>query len=70
VLHLYKDMPYLARDKHSSLLQTFVNYRRKKFYNIGPWVNVIKLFTALITNVCNELKCSWQAFLALCKVCE
>ncbi len=26
----------LARDKHSSLLRTFVNYGRKKFYNIGP----------------------------------
>jgi hypothetical protein len=26
----------LARDKHSSLLQTLVNYVRKKFYNIGP----------------------------------
>jgi hypothetical protein len=26
----------LARDKHSSLLQKFVNYGRKIFYNIGP----------------------------------
>ncbi len=26
----------LAKDKHSSLLQAFVNYDRKKFYNIGP----------------------------------
>jgi hypothetical protein len=26
-----------ARDKHSSLLRTIVNYGRKKFYNIGPW---------------------------------
>jgi hypothetical protein len=26
----------LARDKHSSLLQKFVNYGRKTFYNIGP----------------------------------
>jgi len=25
-----------AIDKHSSLLQTFVNYECKKFYNIGP----------------------------------
>jgi hypothetical protein len=25
----------LARDKHTSLLRTFVNYVRKKFYNIG-----------------------------------
>ncbi len=27
----------VARDKHSSLLRTFVNYGRKKFYNIGSW---------------------------------
>ncbi len=26
----------LASDKHSSLLQTFVNYEFKKFYSIGP----------------------------------
>jgi hypothetical protein len=26
----------LARDKHSSVLPKFVNYGRKKFYNIGP----------------------------------
>jgi len=26
----------LARDKHSSLLRTFVNYDRKLFYNIEP----------------------------------
>ncbi len=32
----------LAKDKHSSLLRTFVNYVRKKFCNIGP--SVIKLF--------------------------
>jgi hypothetical protein len=24
-------------DKHSSLLQRFVNYDRKKFYNMEPW---------------------------------
>jgi hypothetical protein len=29
----------LAFDKHSNLLQTFVNYGRKKFYNIGPSTN-------------------------------
>jgi hypothetical protein len=47
VLHSYRLEPYhqkfgkalerSARDKHSSLLRKFVNYRRKKFYNIGPW---------------------------------
>ncbi len=26
----------LARDKHSSLLLTLVNYECKKFFNIGP----------------------------------
>jgi hypothetical protein len=29
-------MERLAGDKHSSLLQKFVTYGRKKFYNIGP----------------------------------
>jgi hypothetical protein len=27
---------WYARDKHSSLSKTFVNYGSKKFYNIGP----------------------------------
>jgi hypothetical protein len=39
------------RNKHSCLLRTFVNYGRKKFYNIGPiqvlhvmlWIFVIVL---------------------------
>jgi hypothetical protein len=26
-----------AGDKHSSFFRKFVNYRQKKFYNIGPW---------------------------------
>jgi len=29
-------MERLARDEHFCILQTFVNYSRKKFYNIGP----------------------------------
>ncbi len=29
-----------AWDKHLSLLQTFINYRYKNFYNIGPWYGV------------------------------
>jgi hypothetical protein len=34
----------LARqDKHSSLLQTIVNYSRKMFYEIGPWFVVVSL---------------------------
>ncbi len=32
-----------ARDKHSSLVQTFVNYGRKKFYKVGP----LSLFDAV-----------------------
>ncbi len=28
----------LVRDKHSGFLRTFVNYPRKKFYNIGSWL--------------------------------
>ncbi len=27
----------LASDKHSCLLQSFVNYDRKRFYSNGPW---------------------------------
>ncbi len=27
----------LAIHKHSNLLQKFLKYGRKKFYNIGPW---------------------------------
>ncbi len=30
----------LARYKHSSLLQKFVNYGQKMFFNIGPWSQV------------------------------
>jgi hypothetical protein len=29
-------MERLAKEKHSSLLGTFVNYGRQKFYKIGP----------------------------------
>jgi hypothetical protein len=28
---------YFPGDEHSSLLWTFLNYGRKKSYNIGPW---------------------------------
>jgi hypothetical protein len=34
----------LARDKHSSLIRTFVNYGGKKFYNIGPWEVFMTLY--------------------------
>jgi len=32
----YTRLEKLARDKHSSLLRTFVNYGHKKFYNVEP----------------------------------
>ncbi len=35
------DRKMLASDKHSSFLQTFVNYGHKKFYNIGPWLSMV-----------------------------
>ncbi len=34
-------------DKHSSLLQKFVNYGEKKFYNIGPWAQCYKTFLSI-----------------------
>jgi hypothetical protein len=40
----YTRLERLARDKHSSLLRTLINYGRKKFYNIGPRANVIRHF--------------------------
>ncbi len=38
----------LARDKHSSLLCKFVNYGRKKFYNVGACVQCYKNFLLVI----------------------
>ncbi len=40
----------IAKDKPSSLLRKFVNYGRKKFYNVdtGVNVNVLKLFMTVI----------------------
>ncbi len=32
----YTRLEIPAKDKHSSLLGTLVNYDEKKFYNIGP----------------------------------
>jgi hypothetical protein len=34
----------LARNKHSSLLRTSMNYESKKFYNIVPWGQCYKTF--------------------------
>ena len=40
-----------ARDKHSSLLYTLINYWRKMFYNIGPW-NRIHNTHYFLCNLC------------------
>ncbi len=45
-----------AMEKHSSILQTFVKYGRKKFYTIGTGANVIKLYCMYLTNFCNKLE--------------
>ncbi len=37
-------MEWPAWDKHSSLLQTFVDYTRIQFYNIGPWSSGLDIF--------------------------
>jgi hypothetical protein len=33
----YTFLEWLATHKDYNLVQTFVNYGRKRFYNIGPW---------------------------------
>jgi hypothetical protein len=32
-----------AKNRYSSLLETFVNYSCKKFLNIPPWPNIINI---------------------------
>jgi hypothetical protein len=59
-----------ARDKHSSLLRTFVNYVRKTFYNIGPrdqcyetsYEHNLKMF-----HTCWNA-CPWKYFQALSNI--
>jgi hypothetical protein len=36
---------WLASDKHSSLLQIFMNYGCKMFHNIGLWCQYYKTYT-------------------------
>ncbi len=43
VLHL-STLEKLAKDKHSSLLWTFVNYGPERFYNIGSWLQTTKMW--------------------------
>jgi hypothetical protein len=51
----------LARDKHSSLLRTFVNCGRKKFYGIGPRLCYFRLKAATLqperseTDFCSKI---------------
>ncbi len=54
-------------NKHSSLVQKFVNHGRKKFYNIEPWTQCYKTFYGrnLRAFVINMSICQWQAFKAL-----
>jgi hypothetical protein len=39
----------LARDKHSSLLQKYVNYDRKRFYSTSPARVKISTFSTYLT---------------------
>ncbi len=51
-------MGTLVRDKHSSLLQNFVNYVRKMFYNIGTRYRIHNTaFFSKLTNGPDKLKC-------------
>ncbi len=43
-------MGKLVRNKHSSLSRTFMNYRRKMFYQIGLWKACEEQTLQLITN--------------------
>ncbi len=54
-----------AKDKHSSLLRTFVNYVHTTFYNIGPGVNVINTFSTSMMLRTNNVpgKSLWPSLL-------
>ncbi len=48
------------RDKHSSSLQTLVNYNRKKFHNFAPRLQLFSQnldFTVVFTDGSNKLDC-------------
>ncbi len=46
----------LVRNKHSNLLRTFINYRRKMFYQIGLWKACEEQTLQLIANFHKLLK--------------
>ena len=45
---LYTRLEKLSGNTDSSLLRTLANYDDKKYYNIGPGANVIKLSLSVI----------------------
>jgi hypothetical protein len=47
----------LARDKHSSLIQKFVNYGRKSFITLAPGVDSVKPFLRRYCSNKNKLEC-------------
>jgi len=47
--HIHKPLT-TAADRHSSLLQKFINYGRTKFYNIGPLL-VLSFKTVYVRNL-------------------
>jgi hypothetical protein len=46
--HKQTRLEILAKDKHSSLIQTLVNYGSKNIITLGLGVNPIKLFMVII----------------------
>jgi hypothetical protein len=46
--HNQTRLEIIARDKHSSLIQTLVNYGSKNVVTLGLGVNPIKRFTVII----------------------
>ncbi len=62
----------LVRHKHSSLLETLINYSCKEFYNIGPWSQCQKIFfiTTQI-HLSSQQECqSWPYSKILAQACQ
>jgi len=49
-LRHYPKLERLALDTQSSLLQAFINYGRKKFYNFQPWLQKTDLYPILVAS--------------------
>jgi len=57
VIHKHQTkLPILGRNKHSSLLQKFVNYGRKKFYDSGTLLHLVYVVKEVmfLTDVAHE----------------